>query len=79
MRYDVHYQASVLAEQNSSDPEVRKILPPDPKGPSSLDVFDKYYMYVGTIEAKNLKELFKLCQNGGGGIGLEGHKIVSGE
>ena len=69
MRYDVHYQANVFAEKNSADPEVSKILPPDPEGPSSLDIFDRYYMYVGTIEALDLEALFKLCQNGGGGLG----------
>ena len=69
MKYDVHFQANVLAEQNSADPEVRRILPPNPTGPSSLGIFDRYYMYVGTIEAASLDALFELCQNGGGGLG----------
>lgn len=69
MKYDVHFQAGLLAEANSADPEAARLLPPDPEGPSSLEVFDRYYLYMGTIEAADLDDLFSVCQNGGGGLG----------
>lgn len=65
IRYDVHYRnARAVAVANAAGQHLRF----DRTAPT-LAEFDLFYRYVGTFEAEDLHGLFRLLQDGGGGLG----------
>ena len=60
MRYTVHYADSL--RMSSDGRRAGRFVP-------TLEEFDLYYRYVGTFEASSPDEVFRLLQDGGGGLG----------